>query len=538
MKTSKKLSFPKLENEFLENILRQLVNQHTIIQMFFTRQPSFVFSYLIIHIEKNIDAQELQQNKWVKKVRKRYQIDVYFIYSERLHYRFSLGHPFIEFYCQPSAIIYQNKELEKPLIITRDWKKYKKRFNVFEDHFHHDHDLRMSQVQNLISEGSSNSIFTSYARLIEYDLEYLEELYLGNKSALLSLDERINNLIEYIPDIQKCFVRCSHNKFYLTDLFVKVQEATADDEVIYKEEMCEAVGIAEQSLYHLIEERFDELKKLIKKGLFERHGVVCQIDDKPKDIILSVAIETILNSVEVEQIYLYHQITDHEKTTYYLMLIAMGASNEKLKLITQSLKSKIGKKYDFVLLSHSRYWIQTNLYQHQSFFSKIIQGKYLKYSSNEYLPEFHWEVPHNPYHADLHFYYKPTKDIALQFFTIVNDTKENYQGLDSLFTLFFMSFCRTYIFIKTYYLPNYLSNQTLWQLCIYADSDMKKYNYLIEQFWTDFFPYLDRHMILHHKLSKLNKEEVNQMNVVVEKLMSELHNLIIEDRLLLPFEQD
>jgi hypothetical protein len=538
MKTSKKLSFPKLENEFLENILRQLVNQHNIIQMFFTGQPSFVFSYLIIHIEKNIDAQELQQNKWVKKVRKRYQIDVYFIYSERLHHRFSLGHPFIEFYCQSSAIIYQNKELENPLIITRDWKKYKKRFNMFEDHFHHDHDLHLSQVQNLISEGSSNSVFTSYARLIEYDLEYLEELYLGNKSALLSLDERINNLIEYIPDIQKYFVRHSYNKFYLTDLFVKVKEATTDDEEIYKEEMYEAVGIAEQSLYRLIEERFNQLKKLIKKGLFERHDVVCKIDDKPKDIILSVAIETILNSVEVEQIYLYHQITDHEKTTYYLMLIAMGASNEKLKLITQSLKSKIGEKIDFVLLSHSRYRIQTSLYQHQSFFSRIIQGKYLTYSSNEYLPEFHWEVPHNPYHADLHFYYKPTKDIALQFSTIVNDTKENYQGLDSLFTLFFMSFCRTYIFIKTYYLPNYLSNQTLWQLCIYADPDIRKYNYLIEQFWTDFFPYLDRHMMIHHKLSKLNKDEVDQMNGIVEKLMSELHNLVIEDGLLLPFEQD
>ncbi|MFV8324863.1 hypothetical protein [Flavobacterium sp. ZS1P14] len=538
MKTSEKLLFPKLENEFLENILRQLVNQHNIIQMFFTKQPSSVYSYLLIHIEKNMDAQELQQNKWVKKVRNLYQIDVYFIYSTRLHHLFSLGHPFIEFYCQPSALIYQNKESEDSLVVTRDWKKFKKRFNVFQDHFYHDHDLHKSQVQNLISEGCSNSVFTSYARLIEYDLEYLEELYSGNKSALLSLDDKINNLIEYIPDIQKYFVRNSHNKYYLTDLFAKAKEATADDDAIYRNEMYEAVGIAEQSLYRLIEERLDELKKLIKKGSFERHEVVCQANDKPKDIILEIEIETILNSVEVEQIYLYHQITYGEKTTYYLLLIATGAGNEKLRLINQSLKSKIGGKYDFVLLSHSRSWIQTNLYQHQSFFTSIIQGKYLIHSSSNYHPEFHWEIPHNPYHADLHFYYKPTKDIAFQFFAIVNNTKENYQGLDSLFTLFFMSFCRTYIFVKTYYLPNYLSNQTLWQLCIYADADIRKYNYLIEQFWTDFFPYLDRHMTLNHKLSKLNKEEVDQMNVIVEKLMYELHNLVIEDGLLLSFEQD
>lgn len=296
--------------------------------------------------------------------------------------------------------------------------------------------------------------------------------------------------------------------------------------------MYEAVAIAQHGLYRLIEKRLDELKRLIKKGFTENKQAACQIGKKPIDAILSLAIETISEQVEVEEIYLYHQITYGEKTTYYLMLIAMGASNEKLKLITQSLNDKTGKKYDFVLLGHSRYWIQTNLYQHQSFFANIIRYDYLIYSSGPYLPEFHWEVPHNPYHADLHFYYKPTKDIALQFFTISSNTKENYQGIEYFFALFFMSFCRTYIFVKTYYLPNYLSNQALWQLCIYANPDIRKYNYLIEQFWTNFFSYLDRHMTLDHKLSKLNKEEVSQMNILVEKLMHELHTLVIEGGLL------
>jgi hypothetical protein len=104
--------------------------------------------------------------------------------------------------------------------------------------------------------------------------------------------------------------------------------------------------------------------------------------------------------------------------------------------------------------------------------------------------------------------------------------------------LFFISFCRTYIFVKTNYLPNYLSSQTLWQLCIYADADLRKYNYLIEQFWTDFFPYLDRHMTPYHKLTKLSAEKVSQMNVIVEKLMGELYNLVIEDGLFLDCEDE
>ena len=86
-------------------------------------------------------------------------------------------------------------------------------------------------------------------------------------------------------------------------------------------------------------------------------------------------------------------------------------------------------------------------------------------------------------------------------------------------------------------MPNYLSTQTLWQLCIYGDSDIRKYEYLIEQFWTDFFPYLDRNMAIHHKLSKLDKEKVAVMNTIVEKLMNELHNLVIEGEIL-NFEED
>ena len=532
MKTSKKITFPKLENEYLENILRQLVNKHNVIQMFFTKNTSSVLSHLIIHIDNNSDAQELQQNIWVKKVRNQYKIEVYFIYTVKIQHKFSLGHPFIEFCCQPSTLFYQNVKSGDSPIIAKGWKKYKKKFNDFQERFYHDHDLHKSQVQSLISEGSSNSVFTSYARLIEYDLEYLEELFSGNNFNSLSLDERINNLIEYVPEVQKYFVKNSGNRYYLTDLFLKAKEATANDDAIYQNEMYEAVGIAEENLYQLIKKRFDELKRMIKKQSFQMRKTVIKSEEKPKDAVLENAIETILSFVKAEQVYLFHQVTYGEKIMYYLMLISEGAGNEKLMLISQSLKSRMNEKYDFVLISHSRCWIQKNLYHTQSFFANIIQEKCLIYSSSPYHPEFHWEVPHDPCHADLYFHYKSTKNSAFQFFEIANNTKENYQGVEYLFSLFFLSFCRTYIFVKTYYLPNYLSSQVLWQLCLYAGSDIRKYEYLIEQFWTNFFPYLDRHRILHHKLSNLDKEEVGQMNIIVEKLMYELHNLVIEGKLL------
>ena len=45
-------------------------------------------------------------------------------------------------------------------------------------------------------------------------------------------------------------------------------------------------------------------------------------------------------------------------------------------------------------------------------------------------------------------------------------------------------------------------------------------------------------MTLHQRLSKLNKEEVAQMIVIVEKLMNELRDVVIEGGLLSNLEQD
>ena len=529
MKTSKKRTFPRLDNEFLVNLLGQLVKQHLVIQMFFTKDRHSVFSHLIIHVDSNSDATQMQQKKWVKKVRTLYQIEVHFICSQKLRHRFSMGHPFMECCCRPSALCYQKEEATELPTLARKWKHYKKKFTGFQERFYHDHDLHRSHIQDLLSEGASNSVFTSYARLIGYDLEYLEELYSGNHFHSLDLDERINRLIEYIPEIQKHFVKNSPSTYYLTGLFAKAKEATANDDTLFNSEMYEAVEIAEQALYRLVERRFAELKRRLKKEALQLQKVPDQLEGKPKDVVLERAVEIVLDAVEVEQVYLYHQMAYGSKTTYYLLLIATGAGNEKVSQITQSLRSSIGERYDFVLIGHSRCWIQENLYQHQHFFANVMQEHYLVYSSSPYHPELHWEVPHNPYHADLYLHYKSTKESALQFFEIVNSPKGNYQGLDYLFSLFFLSFCRTYIFVKTYYLPNYLSSQALWQLCLYADTDLYKYHYLMEQFWTDFFAYLDKHRALSHKVARLNKQEVGQMNTIVQKLMDELHHLVVED---------
>lgn len=542
MKTLKQTSLLKLDNVLLSDILAQLINQYHIIQFFYNKSESP--SNLVVNLRESGDAKKLQLNKWVEKARAIHNIHVSFLYSARLERQHYIGNPFIELYCQPDAIIYQNEESENPLIINRNWKKYKKKLRAFEERFFHDHDIIIEQIRILLNDGSSNSIFKLYERLIKFDLEYLEDISSGNVSKDLNLNERIHQVIKYIPEIQKLFVKKNSRDFYLIDIINEAKDAHVEVEPLYASEMFESVGNAENDLYSLIELKFDEFRKNIKKRYSNRNStrnenIILYFNNKEetKDEILYAAVERILTFAELEEIYLFHQKTYGENVTYYLLLVGLNVGTDKLKSITQSLKSHLGARYHFVLISHDRYWIQNNLYQNQNFFSFIMQKDHLIYCSNSYHAELHWEMPHEPYHANLYFHYRSTKDTAAQFIKIATAPEHNFQGLPNLFAMFFLSFTRTYIFIKTFYLPNYLSTQALWQLCQYADTDLRKYDYLLEHFFTDIFNYMDYNMKVHHHLAKLDKDQIEQMKIIVENLIHELDELVNRENLLTDFEK-
>lgn len=524
MKNSKKITFPALQNEYLENILRQLVHQHAVCNIFYTPQASGL-SHLIIHLDHSLAVAPLQSGPWVRKAKMQYQTAVAFFSSSQLAHRRSLGHPFVACYCTASALIYENEAHENPFKSERSWKQQKKKIKAFSECFYHDHDLQQSLLQCLISEEGGNSVFASYVRLLDYELQHLEELYCGRADASSTLDERITRLTDYVPAIQKYFVKGKGDCYYLTEVFGKAQNANADGESYYHTERYEALAVADRNLFDLICGRYSEMKRLLKKR-GGKHGVLPLSENAPKISLPDEAMAIILKLNTVEQVYLYHQSVYGSKTISYLLVIAQGVSNEQLGRLGQSLKSRMGHGHEFVVISHDRCWIQSNLYACQQFFATIMQNRFLSYASHAYHPELHWESPHEPYHADLYFYYRPAKDSALQFKAIADSASENYQGLDAIFAQFFLCFCRTLIFVRTYYLPNHLDSRTLWMLCLYADDSMRKYQYLIDNFWTDFFCYVDGNSVVRPKLSGLDKGKMEQLQVLVEILMGELHEVV------------
>ena len=539
MKTSEHLSFSKLENEFLEDTIKQLNQQYLIIQIFYNKNVHSQDSHLILNLEHKKDIDKIKQKHWIKKAHSEHKVHIHLFYNTQLHYKFDLGHPFVEFYCKPSALIYQNEQYGNHLPIERNWKKFNKKFENYKERFYHDHDMLLSQASEFINVGSLVSVFLSYEKVIRYDLEYLENLYTGSSSDSNNLHERIYHLVPYAPEIQKYFVKQNGKEYHLISLLEKARRSAREDELMYDNEFFEAIGIAEESLFSMIELRLDQLKKQIKKSPrdiaipYEISSVLAGHNDKIVDKVVKI----IIKLENIEEIYLFHKAIYGNNITYYLLIIAHNVSNEKLKEKQYYLKTKAGKQYEFVLISHDRNWIQQHLFKYQNFFANIIQGKNRVYASNPYHPEPHWESPHH-LHQDLDCYYKSAKGNGLQFLSLVANENENHQGIPYLFALFFLSFCRTYIFLKLCYMPNYLSFQSLWQLCLYGNPDLIRYQYLFDGFLQKLIPTLEYHKILRHKFTCLDKEVIDQMKVLVEKLMNELEELVIEEGLIDKTEKD
>ncbi|KQM36498.1 hypothetical protein ASE55_04110 [Chryseobacterium sp. Leaf201] len=527
MKTSNQLLFSKLENEFLEDAIKQLNQNYIIIQIFYNKSIHSQDSHLIIHLEHKTDIDNLKQKHWIKKAYSEHKVHIHLFYNTQLHQKFDSGHPFVEFYCKPSALIYQNEQFGNHLLIDRNWKKFNKKFENYKERFYNDHNILLSQTREFIKDESFVSVFLSYEKVIRYDLEYLENLYKGSSSDTKNLHERIYHLIPYAPEIQKYFIKQNGKEYYLISLFDKAKMSAREDELMYDNEFFEAIGIAEESIFRMIEIRLEELKIHIKKST-SNIAIHTEIADDlvhQNDKILDKAVEVIVKSENTEEIYLFHKSTYGNSKIYYLLVIAHNVSNEKLKDIQYYLRNKSGKQYDFVLISHDRYWIQQHLYKYQNFFANIMQGKNRIYASNQYHPEPHWQFPYI-LEQDLNCYYKSAKGNGLQFLAIVGNESGNHQGIPFLFALFFLSFCRTYIFVKLCYMPNYLSFQSLWQLCLYGNPDLIRYQYLFDGFLLKIIPTLEYHKILRHKFTCLDKEVVDQMKTLVEKLMNELDELV------------
>jgi hypothetical protein len=302
-----------------------------------------------------------------------------------------------------------------------------------------------------------------------------------------------------------------------------IEAAEQADEISINYELYESVKETEAKLSEMVSDRFAELKKLIKSGTPK------QIDigvprASVEEAELSLIIAQILKIQSVEQIYLFHKKESFHSTIYYLLLIGEGLGTEILNRMQQSAMAKSTGKCTVVLIGHSRIWIQTNLFIHQSFFQKIMRTENLAYQSAQSHPQIHWETPYTPDYPDLEYYYRSTKKLTANFFILRHNSEEkNAEGLDDLFSKSVLRILRTFVFSALSYLPHYQSGFNLWKLCVYAHPKLENVEFLFEKLsGENFFKEVVYHTRFHHDLSRLTEEKLLIMDEILNLLLHKL----------------
>ena len=367
-------------------------------------------------------------------------------------------------------------------------------------------------------------MYLSYLNIYKYTTRFLEILCIGHSFDSMDLHQRIKQLAHFVPRIEGVFVKKNGNEYYLVAELEEAKEvAKGGDEIRLNDSLYESIAEAELKLHKLISTRFSELKRQIKSNAQVQTNVI-EPEPSSVDKELSQIIEQILKIQHVEEIYLFHQTQSYHTTTYFLLLIGERLGTETLSRIQQSVSAKSENKLTVVLLGHRRFWIQSNLFYQQAFFKKIMVPENLKFQSTQNHPSIHWEEPYISEYPDLDYYYNSTINLSAQYFVLRNHSeKGNTEGMFDLFSKSVLRIFRTFVFSKLSYLPNYLPAFILWKLCVFAEPELEKLEYLFEKLsGKDFFKEINSHLLFHHDLSRLTEKKLQVMDKILRLLLKKL----------------
>lgn len=514
-------NFPPLDPNLLEKI-QNLTKQVNINSIFYHPAKSDDFVKILMITETMQDMQSVENSKWVKNALLKYQTLIQVQTRRTIEIQLKKGNPFLAVLAQKDALVYTNSE--NPICFEESWKSFKKKVRVFTEEFFYDHNTLLSELKRLEKLNLTSSTFLMYEALLIHDISFLELLFLNTISTEESLHPRIIQLSQGLPEISRLFVKENHHQFYLINQIEQVKTAIkqGDDGFLNPEILPNLKGI-EQKLYYWVYHRIEELKELLKAHSVQTMGEGYQLFPPPKTEMEEIS-SHIFSFHPVEEIFLFHLITKPNEKILYLLVVADKIGTSLLNQIQQSYHDKTKGKVRLVLLGHSRIWIQKEVFAYQKFFQNIMKPENRIYKSHAFHPTIHWEEPYSTCYPDLEYYAKSAL-LLVQNFKLLKKKSipNNDEGLENLFFQAFYRILRTFIFAKLNYLPHYLSAQSLWELCLYAEPKLEKLEYLMEEIkGNKFFQCFEKHSHFHHDLTKLSKNDQKRMKELLENLQESL----------------
>lgn len=510
---------PQLDGA-LQGKLHPLTQEFGIASIFYHAPTFSVLAQIVIVAFKNKDVEVIESRKWIRNSLQNQQIIFHIITVQKMEFSFGKGNPFMARYCHSKSLIYQSPYSIN--LIETDWKSFKKKYHKFEEQFYHDHDILYSEANSMNKHEVDVATILLLKSVYCHDLDYLEELYFGKNYSNQNLHQRIKKLSQIKPEIESFFVKENDTKYFLLNEFDRAIEDTKQGELYFSDRMLAQLNKTETKLYHLISERFSELKELIKSEDKLINELILNPQKEASE--LSRIITKIISIKPVEEIYLFDKKQNAKGFVYYLLLIGIHLGTEILNKLQESISANFHKTCTIVLIGHSRIWIQKEHFIHQEFFQKIMIPENKVYESHPYHPATHWEPFFTSEFQDLKIYYGAAKQLADNYFIIrKNAENENTAGLFEWFSIIILRIFRTFIFSKSAYLPHYLSAFTLWELCLHFEPKLEKIEFLFEKLYNeDFHKTIDYQSQYHHVSYKISESDLIIMDEILTVLSAEL----------------
>lgn len=168
MKTTIKPDFLIPGNDLLTRKLRQLTHEFPLSYIFYHPANSKEAADIVILAEESHDVEIIRSRKWIRNNKDKKPILFHISCRDQMKVELRAGNPFFAWYCQRSAVIYQNPQAKE--CHDTDWPSFK-RYSVA---YSHDRDNLLNPVNRFQELGSLTGLFVSYLSVFEYIIKNLE----------------------------------------------------------------------------------------------------------------------------------------------------------------------------------------------------------------------------------------------------------------------------------------------------------------------------------------------------------------------------
>lgn len=149
--------FSNMENEALREKLSQLTHEFSIAYIFYHPSKTTEPAHIVIITSQNEHVEVIESRKWIRNSRDKSDVLFHVISQRKMDFEYRAGNPFMAWYCQESAIIYQASQANE--CYNTDWHSFKEKFKKYSGMYFHDRDILLSEANRFQRLGSLTGMF-------------------------------------------------------------------------------------------------------------------------------------------------------------------------------------------------------------------------------------------------------------------------------------------------------------------------------------------------------------------------------------------